>query len=276
MQISFKNDKPTLYLVSTPIGNLEDITFRAVNTLKEVAVIFAEDTRVTKRLLEHYQIETLVSSYHEHEKHDKAKVILEKLSRGLSVALVSDAGTPGISDPGFELVNYVIENDFNVVSIPGPSASITALVSSGLLIEPHFFIGFLPRKKTELANKLKELKNIEATLIFYESPFRVSQTINQMQNIFGNRKVVLARELTKIFETYLRTTLDEAVKIEHNTKGEYVILVEGFKKSKSKKSVKELYAEFIEAGYNEKEAFKLVSEELNISRREVYQEIKID
>ena len=276
MQVSFRNDKKTLYLVSTPIGNLEDITFRAVKTLQEVAVIFAEDTRVTSKLLNHYNISKELITYHDHNRHDGAKRVIELLEEGLDVALVSDAGTPGISDPGYELVNYVIEAGFNVVSIPGASASITALTSSGLKMEPHLFVGFLPRKNSEIKSELEKILEVEATLIFYESPFRVKDTLNHLLDVLGDRKVAISRELTKMFETVIRTTLSEAITMEHDTRGEYVIIVEGYIKKESNKTIEELYLKYKDLELSEKDVFKKISLELGVSKRDVYQKIKID
>lgn len=277
MQISFKNKKPTLYIVSTPIGNLEDITYRAINILKEVKVIFAEDTRNSAKLMRRYDIETNLISYYEERKYEKIDLVLNYLNEGLDVALISDAGTPGISDPGFELINKVIENNFYVVSIPGVTASISALTSSGLPMQPHLFIGFLPRKANEIKSVLNQYKELKATLIFYESPHRISNTLNYLLDVLGNRKVVLARELTKMYETFDRTTLAKAVLKEHNNKGEYVILVEGYVQLEIiDPNIKSYVLKYIELGHSEKEAMKLAAIELNITRREVYQKYKIE
>lgn len=275
MQQTFRNNKNTLYLVSTPIGNLEDMTFRAVNTLNECVVIFAEDTRVTKRLLDHYNIKTNLISYHEHEKYDKLDLVLKYLNEG-DVCLVSDAGTPLISDPGDELVRFVIENGFNVSSIPGASASITALTSSNLNATPHLFLGFLPRKKGEMKSLLNEFKAVKSTLIIYESPFRVKETLKTVYEVYGNRLVTIARELTKIYETFIRTDLKEAIKMEHINKGEYVIMIEGFIKEENTLSIKELYDKYYNEGYREKVIFDKISKDLNVSKRDIYKEIKIE
>jgi len=275
-QVSFKNSKKTLYLVSTPIGNLEDITYRAINTLNSVSIVFAEDTRTSSILFKHYNINTKMISYHEHEKYDKIDLVLNYLKNGEDVALISDAGTPGISDPGFELVLKVIEQGFNVVSIPGATASITALTSSGLLMQPHLFVGFLPRKTNEIKFELNKYINLKATLIIYESPFRVKNTLKLLHEVYGNRRVVLARELTKLFETITRTTLLESLDLEINTKGEYVILVEGYIEEEIKLSIEELYEKYDNEGYKEKVIFEKIAKDLNISKKDVYQKIKID
>lgn len=277
MQTSFKDKKPTLYIVSTPIGNLEDITYRAINILNEVSVVFAEDTRVSSKLFKHYGIKTNLISYYEERKYEKIDLVLDQLKAGLDVALISDAGTPGISDPGFELIEKVIENNFYVVSIPGATASIAALTSSGLKMQPHLFVGFLPRKESEIKSVLNEYRTVKATLIFYESPHRITKTLKSLLACLGNRKVVLARELTKMFETLDRTNLEEAINKEHNIKGEYVILVEGYvKEAIINPDINAYVDKYIKQGFSEKEAMRLTANELNISRRDVYQKIKVE
>lgn len=276
MQTSFKNKKPTLYIVSTPIGNLDDISYRAINVLNGVEVIFAEDTRKSGILLKHYNIDTKQKSYHEHRKHEKINDVLEYLKNGHDIALISDAGTPGISDPGQELIEEVIANKYYVVSIPGATASIAALTSSGLSMQPHLFVGFLPRKDGEIRSILKKYSTLDATMIFYESPFRIQKTLLRMYEVFGNRKVVLARELTKLFETVIRTTLEEAVLMDHNQKGEYVILVEGYvKKIIKNPNIIKMVDNYKDLGMNEKEAMRQVAEDINVSRRDIYQKYKI-
>lgn len=274
MQESFRNDKKTLYLVSTPIGNLKDITYRAVEVLSNVEVIFAEDTRTSMRLLSHYNIKTKMKSYHEHNKLEKENDVLWYLENGFDVALISDAGTPGISDPGFEIANKVIEKGFNVSSIPGATASMTALVASGLKMQPNLFLGFLPRKESEITLFLNKYLTVDATLIFYESPFRIDKTINYLFEILGDRRVVIARELTKIYETFIRTTLKEAIKMEFINKGEYVILVEGFIQEESNLSVIDLFVKYQKLGLDDMTNMKLIAKELGISKREVYDKIK--
>lgn len=274
MQESFRNDKKTLYIVSTPIGNLKDITYRAVEVLSNVEVIFAEDTRTSMRLLSHYNIKTKMKSYHEHNKLEKENDVLWYLENGFDVALISDAGTPGISDPGFEIANKVIEKGFNVSSIPGATASMTALVSSGLKMQPNLFLGFLPRKESEITLFLNKYLTVDATLIFYESPFRIDKTINYLFEILGDRRVVIARELTKIYETFIRTTLKEAIKMEFINKGEYVILVEGFIQEESNLSVIDLFVKYQKLGLDDMTNMKLIAKELGISKREVYDKIK--
>lgn len=276
MQESFKNNKSTLYLVSTPIGNLDDMTIRAVDTLKKVDLILAEDTRVSGILLKHFNINNKLESYHDHNRFEKIADVLKLLEEGKNIALISDAGTPGISDPGYELINGVIKAGFNVCSIPGATASIAALTSSGLLMQPHLFVGFLPRKTNEIKAELNKYLKLKATLIFYESPFRVKNTLKVLYEVYGNREVVLARELTKMFETITRTNLSDAQNLDINTKGEYVILVSGYKESEVSLSIEELYQKYFDEGYREKVIFDKIASDLKISKRDVYQKIKIE
>lgn len=274
MQQTFRNNKNTLYIVSTPIGNLADITYRAVEVLKEVKVVFAEDTRTSKILFDHYNINTPLESYYEFNKLTKIENVLRYLEEGHDVALISDAGTPGISDPGFELTEKVVEKGFNVTSVPGATASMAALTSSGLLMQPHLFIGFLPRKDNRIIEVLSSYKELETTLIIYESPFRVANTLKVLYEYLGNREIVLARELTKIYETFIRTTLKEAVLMDHITKGEYVILVAGNNEEKPKLSIEELYEIYMKENIDEKEVLRMIAKDLGISRREVYTKLK--
>lgn len=274
MQQTFRNNKNTLYIVSTPIGNLSDITYRAVEILKEVKVVFAEDTRTSKILFDHYSINTPLESYYEFNKLTKIENVIKYLEDGYDVALISDAGTPGISDPGFELTEKVVEKGFNVTSVPGATASMAALTSSGLLMQPHLFIGFLPRKDNRIIEVLSSYKELDTTLIIYESPFRVANTLKVLYEYLGNRKIVLARELTKIYETFIRTTLKEAVLMDHITKGEYVILVSGNNEEKPKLSIEELYDIYMTEDIEEKEVLRMIAKDLGISRREVYTKLK--
>lgn len=217
----------TLYIVATPIGNLEDITLRAIRTLKEVDLIACEDTRHTKKLLNHFQIDRPLTSYFEHNKLTKGDSILRELLSGKNVALVSDAGTPGISDPGYNLVVAAVEKKIVVVPIPGPSAAVSALSAAGLPTDRFVFIGFLPQKEGKKKKLLESLKEEEGTIIFYESPFRVKKTLTLALEIFGDRRAVLAHELTKIYEGFFRGTLSELLKIDLIEKGEWIVLLEG-------------------------------------------------
>ena len=228
-----------LYIVSTPIGNLEDITIRALRILKEVDLIASEDPRTTLKLLSHYEIKKPLISYTEHKwyfsgtphKEKQKNIILEELLQGKNIALVSRAGTPLISDPGYELVNKLLEENIKVVPIPGVSAVVTALSVSGLATDRFIFEGFLPIKKSKVAKRLKDINTSTATIIFYESPYRVVKTLREIQKHFGNRRVVLARELTKLYEESIRGTIDEVIAKLESSKilGEFTIIVEGFK-----------------------------------------------
>ena len=278
MQQSFKQQIPTLYMVSTPIGNLKDMTYRAVEILKEVDYILAEDTRTSSVLLNHYQIKKPMISYHDFNKEEQESKIIELLKEGKNLALISDAGTPGISDPGYEITQRVINEGFYVVSVPGASAILTALISSGLPMQPFTFIGFLPRKKTQILEALEQLKYRNETLIFYESPMRISKTLQFMHETLGNRKITIARELTKTFETYIRTDLSKAILMEHDLRGEYVIVLEGYQADSSltSESVEDHYLRYIKLGLREKDAMKQVALDRSMKKSEIYQIIKIN
>ena len=208
IQKSFAQEVGTLYLVPTPIGNLEDMTFRAVKTLQTVDLIASEDTRNTQKLLNHFEVQVPQKSLHEHNYNERIPELLENLKSGKSIAQVSDAGMPSISDPGHELVVACIAEDIPVVALPGATAGMTALIASGLLPQPFYFYGFLQRKRSLQKNELTDLKNQTATLIFYESPHRVKETLKNISEVFGNREAVICRELTKIYEEYLRGTVE--------------------------------------------------------------------
>lgn len=278
IQRSFKEPKPTLYVVSTPIGNLSDMTYRAVEVLKEVDFIFAEDTRNSGVLLKHFHIDTQMISYHEYNKEEKSIEAIKMLESGKNLAIITDAGTPGISDPGYVLIQKVIEQNFYVVPIPGASASLTALVGSGLSMQPHTFIGFLSRKRSEAKDLLDGYQVSHQTLIIYESPMRISQTLKLIYDVLGNRDIAIARELTKTFETWIRTSLEEAIDMEHINKGEYVIVVDGFhgEIDYSDVSIKEHVQNFIDEGMTEKDAMKKVASLRKIPKNEVYKAFKIN
>lgn len=222
-------DNGALYIVPTPIGNLDDITFRAIDTLKSADLIAAEDTRRTLQLCRHFGIETPVVSYHEHNKKSSGLKLLAAMQQGKAVALVTDAGTPGISDPGEDLVKAATEHDIRVIPLPGANAALTALVASGLSTEHFLFMGFLPRKQSDKQAALEAVKALPYTLIFYESPHRVIDTLASMETVLGDRRIALARELTKRFETFLRGTIGEirAFLEGEDIKGECCIVVEG-------------------------------------------------
>ncbi|WP_204122600.1 16S rRNA (cytidine(1402)-2'-O)-methyltransferase [Lacticaseibacillus mingshuiensis] len=222
------HESGTLYLVPTPIGNLGDMTQRAIDTLQAVDLIAAEDTRNTQKLLNRFDIATKQISFHEHNTQARIPELLARLQEGQNIAQLSDAGMPSISDPGKELVHAAIEVGVPVVPLPGPNAGLTALIASGLVPQPFLFYGFLPRKQGEQRTTLEALNNERATMIFYESPFRVAKTLTMMQTVFGDRQAVLARELTKKFEEFLRGTLSElAAAMSEEARGEFVILVAG-------------------------------------------------
>ena len=274
---SFQNQNQTLYLVSTPIGNLEDITIRAINILKSVDYIFCEDTRHSRILLNHYQIEAKLDSYFEHNKEIKGKRIISLLSSGNDVALISDAGTPGISDPGYEIVIMAINNGFNVVAIPGANAILPALITSGLVIQPFTFLGFLPRQDSKQEALLTEFKYRQETLVIYESPNRVYKTMANILKQLGNRNVVIARELTKKFETIIRGTAQEIIASNEELKGECVIIVEGGNPSDKYQDLTlvEHVDMYIKMGNEENEAMKKAAKDLKITKSEVYKEYKI-
>ena len=224
-----------LYIVSTPIGNLKDITVRALSILKNCDLIACEDTRVTRKLLSSYEIKSKnLVSLHEHSPQQKLIFLIDKIKKGKSIALVSDAGTPIISDPGIQLVSLAINNSIKITPIPGPCAVTASLVGSGLAHYNFFFIGFLPNKKKQRINTLNKYKKIDSLLIFYENPKRIKETINDMFSIFGNRKCVIARELTKYYETFYRGGLKQFKNIKENLKGEITIIISPCENRKNK------------------------------------------
>ncbi|MGO3732131.1 MAG: 16S rRNA (cytidine(1402)-2'-O)-methyltransferase [Vagococcus sp.] len=231
-QKSYKNNtNGTLFLVPTPIGNLEDITFRAIRVLKEATIIASEDTRNTQKLLNHFEIHTKQISLHEHNANERVPELIDRLISGDVIAQVSDAGMPSISDPGHELVKEAINHDIPVISLPGATAGVTALIASGLSPQPFLFHGFLPRKLGEQKDVLTDLKRVKGTIIFYESPHRIVKTLESIGNVLGkSRQVVLCRELTKIHEEYTRGTIEELATFfnEQKIKGECCLMVEGF------------------------------------------------
>ena len=254
-----------LYIVSTPIGNLKDITIRALSILKNCDLIGCEDTRVTKKLLSSYKIKSKkLISIHEHSKEQKLIFLIEKIKEGKSIALVSDAGTPIVSDPGLKLIVLAINNGINIIPIPGPSAVMASLVGSGLISDKFLFIGFLPNKKNKRINILNEYKKINSLLIFYESAKRIKETLTDMFSIFGNRKCVIARELTKYYETFYRDDLNKFKNIKNNLKGEITIIIEPPKNEKNKEKsdiddeIKKIIS-FIEKKLSTKDLSKLLS-----------------
>lgn len=272
----------TLYLCATPIGNLEDITLRVLRTLKEVDLIAAEDTRNSIKLLNHFEIKTPMTSYHEFNKYEKAEVLIEKLREGMNIALITDAGTPGISDPGEVLVRRVLEEGISVTSLPGAAACITGLTLSGLSTRRFAFEAFLPADKKERQQILKELKEETRTIILYEAPHHLKKTLQELYETLGCRKVSVVKELTKKHETIYQADLEEAVRYygENEPRGEYVLLIEGksLEERKQEEQAKwenmELseHMDFYESqGMDRKSAMKQVAKDRGISKREVYQ-----
>lgn len=271
-----------LYLCATPIGNLGDVSARCIEVLNSVDLIAAEDTRRTLKLLNHFGISKPMTSYHEHNKHEKGKMLIEKLKEGKNIALVSDAGTPAISDPGEDLVSLCIDNGLEVTSVPGPVAAINALILSGMSTKRFSFEGFLSITKRRKREHLESLKNDTHTLIFYEAPHKLVTTLNDMFSVFGDRKITLARELTKVHEDIFRTTLLEAISHFEETapRGEYVIIVAGAEENAPSAeeqwwfelSIVEHIDEYIAKGMSSKDAIKEVAKERDLPRRDVYNE----
>lgn len=271
-----------LYLCATPIGNLEDITLRVLRTLKEVDLIAAEDTRNSIKLLNHFDIKTPMTSYHEYNKIDKAYVLINKMREGQNIALITDAGTPGISDPGEELAAMCCEAGIEVTSLPGPAACITALTLSGLSTRRFAFEAFLPADKKERKMILEELKNETRTIIIYEAPHRLVRTLEELREALGNRRMTLCRELTKKHETAFHTTIEALITFYTTEKplGECVLVVEG-KSHQEMKEEKQASWEKItiedhmkiyeEKGYSRKEAMKLVANDRGVTKRDIYQ-----
>ncbi|WEV44879.1 16S rRNA (cytidine(1402)-2'-O)-methyltransferase [Streptococcaceae bacterium ESL0687] len=282
IQKSFKDTSGfgTLYLVPTPIGNMQDMTFRAVTTLKEVDLVASEDTRNTKKLLNFFDIDAHQESFHEHNALAKIPGLLEKLKDGLNIAQVSDAGLPSISDPGHDLVRAAIAENIPVVALPGASAGITALIASGISPQPHIFYGFLPRKRSGQVAFFEEKKEYPESQIFYESPFRVADTLENMLEVYGDRDIALVRELTKIYEEYRRGPITEVLASleDQPIKGECLIIVEGFSGQPAAKAdldgltIKEEVEGYIEEGLKSKEAIKKTAKRRGLSKQEVYKD----
>lgn len=278
-------DAGALYVVATPIGNLEDMTYRAIRILKEADLIAAEDTRVTKKLCNYFEISTPVTSYHEHNKIKSGEKLLEDLKQGKTIALVSDAGMPTISDPGYELVCLALEHRVPVIPLPGANAALTALVASGLPPQNFYFYGFLPRQKKEKKEELDKLKHYPSTIMFYESPHRLKDTLKVCSEVLGNRKVVISRELTKKFEEFIRGTVNEVGEWLETTevKGECCILIEGsgeeYQEEKEEwwqaLSVTKHVEHYIDREMTSKEAIKQVAVDRKLPKREVYESFHI-
>ncbi len=271
IQNSFSEQQPSLYLVPTPIGNIQDITYRAIDILNEVAVIYAEDTRHSGALLKHYNIKTPMISLHQHNESARISTILEKLHEGKSIALISDAGTPLMSDPGEQLVAKLTAEGIPVIALPGATAIMPALTASGLPAHPYLFYGFLPTKQTQKLKVLKKLQSYSETLVFYEAPHRILDTLETIYKIFGNRKAVLARELTKRFETFYRFSLEDYALLDH-LKGEMVLIIEGSPEEivVTDGDVVEHIELMIADGYREMEAIKHVAKSRKIPKNDAY------
>lgn len=281
VQKSFKDKKTsgTLYLVPTPIGNLQDMTFRAVATLKEVDFICAEDTRNTGLLLKHFDIATKQISFHEHNAYEKIPDLIDLLISGRSLAQVSDAGMPSISDPGHDLVKVAIDSDIAVVALPGASAGITALIASGLAPQPHVFYGFLPRKAGQQKAFFEDKHHYPETQMFYESPYRIKDTLTNMLACYGDRQVVLVRELTKLFEEYQRGAISEILSYLEETplKGECLLIVAGAQVDSEVELTADvdlvsLVQKEIQAGAKPNQAIKTIAKAYQVNRQELYQQ----
>lgn len=287
-QKSFSSSgKGILYLVPTPIGNLEDMTYRAIRILKEADLIAAEDTRQTVKLLNHFVISTPLVSYHEHNKRESGARLLEEIKEGKTVALVSDAGMPAISDPGYDLVIAALTADITVISLPGANAALTALIASGLPTDHFYFYGFLPRGKKDRIAELEKVKGLKASIIFYEAPHRLKETLAAIAQVLGDRKAAISRELTKKFEEYIRGTLNELVMwAEQNVvRGEFCIIIEGDSGNNGivdkawweSMQLKDHVQYYIDKEHlHSKDAIKKVAEERRLAKREVYQAFHIE
>lgn len=273
-----------LYLCATPIGNLEDITYRVVRTLNEVDLIGAEDTRNSIKLLNHFDIKTPMTSYHEFNKYDKAKQLVEMIKEGKNIAIITDAGTPGISDPGEEVVRQCFEAGIQVTSLPGPVACITALTMSGQKTRRFCFEAFLPKDKKEKVAVLEELKNETRTIIIYEAPHRLARTLKELRETLGNRQLTLCRELTKKYEEADKTTIDQAIEKynEKEPRGEYVLVIEGKSQEEIQEENKQKWESmtieehmeyYISQGNDKKSAMKLVAKDRGVSKRDIYNQL---
>ena len=267
----------TLYLVATPIGNLDDITLRAIKILKDVDFIAAEDTRHSLKLLNHLEISKPLISYHRHNEDIKTNLLIDKLLDGKNIALISDAGTPVISDPGEEVVKKALKNNINVIPIPGACALINALIVSGLDASEFTFIGFLPLNKKNRKEKLSEIQNSKNTTILYEAPHKLLSTLQDLSKILDNRKIVLAKELTKIHETFISGTAGELLNTLENPKGEFVIMIEKSQEKFDENSYLnslslEEHFEFYQAqGFSKNEIIKKIAKDKNVNKNEIYQ-----
>lgn len=265
--------KPTLYLISTPIGNLDDITYRSVKILNDVDVIFSEDTRVTLNLLNYLGINKKLIALHEHNEDMAKEKVLEYLKNGNNIALVTDRGTPIISDPGYKTVKYITDNNYNVVALPGPTAFVPALITSGLAPQPFLFYGFLDSKDSLKRSELERLSDEEETIIFYEAPHRIIRTLNMMLDIFGDRNISTSREISKKFETIYRGKISDVINIIPE-KGEFVIIVDGVKDKivDNNITIKNAVDNYIRTGFDVMTSIKKVAKDRNVPKNVIYKE----
>jgi len=272
-----EENKGVLYIVATPIGNLDDITLRGIKVLKEVDIIAAEDTRHTLKLLNHLEISKPLISYHRHNEEIRTDKLLKELNSGKNIALVSDAGTPGICDPGEEIIKRCIYEDIKVIPIPGACAMVNALIVSGINTKEFTFLGFLPLNKKLRKNKLEEIANSNKTIIIYEAPHKLKATLQDLEIILENRKVVLARELTKIYEEFIRGNIQDIIQKSDMLKGEFVIIIEGNSLKNNNDveftnlTLEEHYNYYKDKGFEKKEIIKKIAKDRNVSKNEIYQ-----
>ena len=270
--------KPTLYLVPTPIGNLEDMTFRSIEVLKSVDVIFSEDTRVTLVLLNHFDIKKKLISLHDHNEDMVKDKVLSYLKDNKNVAIVTDRGTPIVSDPGYKTVKYVSDNGYNVVGLPGACAFVPAFIVSGLPSEHFLFYGFLNSKDSKMREELNNLKNFENTIIFYEAPHRLIKCLQAILDVFGDRYVSISKEISKLHESVFRGNISDAIKSFDVVKGEYVIVIDGFKRNSDDYSNLSVVAHvnmYVKSGLYVMDAIKMVAKERNIPKSEIYKEYHV-
>lgn len=269
-----EDEKGKLYIVATPIGNLEDITLRAINTLKEIDLIAAEDTRHTLKLLNHLEISKPMISYHRHNEEIRCDNLIKELKSGKNIALVSDAGTPGICDPGEEIIKKCIEENITIVPIPGACAMINALICSGINTKEFNFLGFLPLNKKLRKEKLEEIKKSNKTIIIYEAPHKLKTTLNDLNEILEERKIVLAREITKIHEEFIREDIEKLIEKAEELKGEMVIIIEGSTQKEENElnnlSLEEHFNFYKNQGFDKKEIIKKIAKDRNVNKNEIY------
>jgi 16S rRNA (cytidine1402-2'-O)-methyltransferase len=270
---NYRNNRATLYLISTPIGNMEDITLRALKTLKDIPLLFAEDTRVSQKLLKHYEIDKPLQSLHEHNEMQKADFVLGYLAQGTDVGLMSDAGMPLLHDPGKLLVQKALEAGYNVVCLPGANAALTGLVMSGIDPTPFYFAGFLDPKTTKRQTELRQIQYRQETLVFYEAPHRIQSFLKDVLTVLGDRRITILREMTKTYEEIIRGTVSEIMTIS-DWKGELVVVLAGYKETNAIPvgTVVEQVDYFIRSGLSKTDAMKKVSEMTSIPKNEIYRE----